>query len=138
MATIDLRELSGDDFVLHFGGRPNNVDAFTFANSLLSISEALREINQQIKPDFSLEIDIASLGTGSFRARLKTRAKKLSKLLGHPMRELIIAVLATWLARSVKPLAALVPIQQRLVRPRIDYPLCGAAQYASRGVRRMA
>jgi hypothetical protein len=30
--------------------------------------------------------------------------------------------------RSVKPLAALVPIQQRLVRPRIDYPLCGAAE----------
>jgi hypothetical protein len=29
---------------------------------------------------------------------------------------------------SAKPLGALVPIQQRLVRPRIDYPLCGAAE----------
>jgi hypothetical protein len=97
VATIDLRELSGDDFVLHFGGRPNNVDAFTFANSLLSISEALREINQQLNPDYNLEIAIDSLGTGSFRARLKTKAKKLSKLLGKPSRELVIGVLAAFI-----------------------------------------
>jgi hypothetical protein len=60
--TIDLRDLSGDDFVLHFGGRPNNVDAFTFGNALLSIGEAIREINQQINPDYSLEIAIDAHG----------------------------------------------------------------------------
>ena len=97
MATIDLRNLSGNDFVLHFGGRPNNVDAFTFANSLLSISEALREINLQVNPDFSIEIAIDAVGTGSFRARLKTKAKKLTKLLRSPMKEIIVGLLTAFL-----------------------------------------
>jgi hypothetical protein len=48
MPDIDLRNLPSDEFVLHFGGRPNEVDAFTFSNSLIAIAEALQEINRQI------------------------------------------------------------------------------------------
>lgn len=81
MADIDLSELSGDEFVFHFGGRPNEVDAYTFANSLLAFSEAIREINRQLNPDSKLEITIEGVGTGSFRAKLRTATTFLSSLL---------------------------------------------------------
>ena len=40
MADVDLSDLRGDEFVFHFGGRPKEVDAYTFANSLIAFSEA--------------------------------------------------------------------------------------------------
>lgn len=81
MADIDLTLLSGDEFVLHFGGRPNEVDAFTFANSLVAFSEAIRDINKQLNPSTRIEITIDGVGEGSFRVRLKTATTFLSALL---------------------------------------------------------
>jgi hypothetical protein len=94
MATIDLHALSGDEFVFHFGGKPREVNAFTFANSILAFSEALKEINKQINPEFSLEITIDALGSGSFRTRLKTTARRISGLFRGSAKELIIGILA--------------------------------------------
>ena len=31
MGTVDLRDLSGDQIVIHFGGELTSVDAYTFA-----------------------------------------------------------------------------------------------------------
>ena len=62
MADIDLSEFSGDEFVFHFGGRPSEVDAYTFANTLIAFSEAIREINRQLNPDSKLEITIEGVG----------------------------------------------------------------------------
>jgi hypothetical protein len=95
MATVDLRSLPANEFVLHFGGRPNEVDAYTFSNSLLSISEAIQEINRQLDPSHSIEIAIEALNAGSFRARLRTHAKSISGLLRSSARDLIIGVLAS-------------------------------------------
>jgi hypothetical protein len=37
MATIDLRVASDTDgFVIYFGGQPNQVDSYTFANALVA------------------------------------------------------------------------------------------------------
>ncbi len=80
--------------MLHFGGRPNEVDAYTFANSILAFSEALREINYQLNPDFKIEIAIDALGSGSFRAKLKTGAIKISGLFSGSIKELLIGILA--------------------------------------------
>lgn len=84
MAEIDLRRLPADEFVLHFGGRPNEVDAFTFSNSLIALSEALQEVNRQISPDAALEVTIEGIGPGSFRAKIKTARKGLSGLFTSP------------------------------------------------------
>jgi len=81
MADIHLTEFAGDEFVFHFGGRPSEVDAYTFANSILAFSEAIREINSQTNPDTKLEITIEGVGEGSFRAKLRATAKALSALL---------------------------------------------------------
>lgn len=76
MAVIDLREFDGA-FVVHYGGQPSQVDAFTFANSLIEIAEAVRAINARVSPELAIEISIDALGSGSFRARLKSTAKWL-------------------------------------------------------------
>lgn len=81
MAEIDLGEFAGDEFVFHFGGRSSEVDAYTFANSLIAFSEAIREINSQLTPGTKLEITIDGIGEGSFRAKLRTTARSLSDLL---------------------------------------------------------
>ena len=108
MAEIDLTSLDDSDMVLHFGGRPNEVDAFTFSNSLLAFSEALREINTQINPQYKLEITIEGLGKGSFRAKISTEFRTVLSLLAADARGVIIGVLGNIVftmmtAQSEKP-----------------------------------
>src|SRR5262245_19034734 len=97
MADVDIRSLAAGEFVLHFGGRPNEVDAYTFSNSLVAFSEALREINSQLDPDHSIEITIEGTGPGSFRAKIKTATKSLKGLFKSSMKELLIGILAAFL-----------------------------------------
>ncbi len=91
---FDLRPLLDDEVVLHFGGRPREVNAFTFANSLLAFSEALREINQQVNPGSNIEIAIDAVGTGSFRAKLKTKKAKAKGFIKDKGADLIVTLLA--------------------------------------------
>lgn len=102
MKSIDLTDFDDDGFVLHFGGRANEVDALTFGNTLVSIAEAVRAINSEINPGFSLEISIEAVGPGSFRARLKTAKISLRNLFsGSIPRDIIIALLATFIWEKI-------------------------------------
>jgi hypothetical protein len=104
MADIDLRTLPDNEFVLHFGGRPSEVNAFTFSNSLIGLSEAIQEINRQINPDFSIEITIDGVGTGSFRAKLKTASKSIAGLFKHRYTEqILIGLLTTFIWQKICP-----------------------------------
>ena len=49
-------------------------------NSLIAISEAIQEINRQVRPEFGIEIAIEGVGPGSFRAKIKTTLKSISGL----------------------------------------------------------
>lgn len=80
MAVYDLRGLT-DDFVVHYGGDEQRIDAFTFGNSLIAVGNALQAINKEMNPGFSLEISVVALGGGSFRPRLRTKARRLASLL---------------------------------------------------------
>ena len=77
MGTIDLRLLGGDEIVIHFGGSLKSVNAYTFANSLVSFADAVRDVNNVIDPERSIEIRVEALGPGSFRARIKKLQKGL-------------------------------------------------------------
>jgi hypothetical protein len=68
VTAYDLTKLRDDEVVFHFGGRLNEVDAYTFANTLLALVDGLRAVNQQINPGFGIDIRIDALGGGSFRA----------------------------------------------------------------------
>ena len=95
MTTYDLRGTDRDEFVIHFGGRPAQVNAFTFANSLLGWSEALREINAAINPDYKIEVVVDAVGSGCFRTRLRTTRKNLPSLIKSGFVNVILPV-ALW------------------------------------------
>jgi hypothetical protein len=103
MADIDLRALTPSDLVLHFGGRLNEVDAFTFSNSLIAFGEALREINAQVNENYCIEVSIEANGPGSFRAHIATKLKSLGGLLSHDARNVIAGILATFIYLKIDP-----------------------------------
>lgn len=93
MTTIDLRRAPRDAFVMHYGGEPTHVNAFTFANSLVAMSEAIRTLNADINPEHKIEIVIDSLGAGSFRAKIKTFHHRLPRLLKPVWNTVILPLL---------------------------------------------
>ncbi len=80
MGTVDLRKLDGDQIVIHFGGNLTSVDAYTFANSLISFADTIRAVNEIINPGQSIEVRLDAVGPGSFRAVIKRVRKGLGGL----------------------------------------------------------
>lgn len=102
MTTTDVRQLQDSSFVFHFGGRPNEIDAITFGNALVSLAEAVRAINARVNPGYSLEIAIEAVGPGSFRAKLKTAKKSLKNLFSASIiGDIAIGLLTTILWEKV-------------------------------------
>ena len=98
MATIDLRGMSDSDgFVIYFGGRPNEVDSYTFANALVAVADAFREINAQVNTGTSLEVRLEALSEGSFKARLKGAPKSIAGLFGSLGRNVILPILLAFI-----------------------------------------
>ena len=75
MGIIDLRKFDDDKIVVHFGGQLSSVDAYTFANSLVSLADLVRAINEVVNPGQNIEVRLDAVGPGSFRAVIK-RVKK--------------------------------------------------------------
>jgi hypothetical protein len=72
MGTLDLTTARDKDgFVVYFGGQPNQVDTYTFANALVALSDAFQEINAQVNPGYSLELRLEAVADGSFKARIR-------------------------------------------------------------------
>ena len=80
MATVDVREFQGDSIVIHFGGQLNSVDAYTFANSLISFADTVRLINAEINPGQDIDVRLDAVGPGSFKAVIKQVKKGLARL----------------------------------------------------------
>lgn len=100
MAVYDLRGLD-TDFVVVYGSDEAQINAYTFANSLIALSNALQAINREVNPDYTLEISVAALGGGSFRPQIRARAKRLAKLLFSDFRNIIVQVAAAVIAHRL-------------------------------------
>ena len=79
LTTVDVRKFEGDSIVVHFGGQLTSVDAYTFANSLISFADTVRSINAQINPGQDIDIRLDAVGPGSFKAVIKQVKKGLSE-----------------------------------------------------------
>lgn len=77
VGTVDLRELEGNQIVIHFGGALSSVDAYTFANSLVAFADTVRAVNHALNPEQGIEVRLEAIGPGSFRAVVKRVAKGL-------------------------------------------------------------
>ena len=93
MATINLSKRASDHLVIHFGGELQSVDAYTFANSLVSIADTIREINRIINPTLALEVRVEAIGPGSFRAVLRSIQQGTIGLLKRQGENTVINIL---------------------------------------------
>ena len=102
--TIDLRGLD-DEFVIHYGGRLNQVNAYTFANSLIALADSIRATNTVLNPGQDVEIAVEALGQGSFRARIRTTKKSLKNLfsLQGAGTGLIVGLLGNYIWQAAHP-----------------------------------
>lgn len=101
MDTIDLSKWQ-DDFVIHFGGQLHQVNANTYANSLINIASILEEINLELKTNHKIEIKIDAVGEGSFRSKIRLAATSLKNLfdnvLLHPYNAPSCAIISILIA----------------------------------------
>ena len=97
MATLDLRDARDKDgFVVYFGGRPNEVDTYTFANALVALSDAVRAVNAEVNPGYSVELRLEGLSEGSFQARVREKPITIASALKWASNVVVWPILVTW------------------------------------------
>lgn len=102
MAELDLTlRRTEADFVVYFGGRPKEVDTYTFANSLIGLSDAIKVINSEVNPGYSIELRLEAVGEGSFKARIKEIPKSLRSVLKFADQRIIWPILVAWFYTQV-------------------------------------
>ncbi len=92
---IRIANLDGDQIVIHYGGALTSVDAYTFANSLVSFADAVRAINQQINPGQNVEIRVEAVGPGSFRAAIRKLPKGVAGFFTRGAEAVFWGIVAT-------------------------------------------
>jgi hypothetical protein len=104
MATVDLTSIRDrDGFVIYFGGEPNEVNTYTFANALVALSDALREINAQVNPGFSLELKLEALSEGSFKARVRELPTTIKGVLKYGANQMVMPILVAFVYSHLDP-----------------------------------
>lgn len=95
MAELRLGEFSEDRIVVHFGGRPNAVDAQTFALSLLGFIATAKAVNASVNPGQEIEIWIEADGPGSYRALLRKVHKGVGGFFSEASKAILWGIIAT-------------------------------------------
>lgn len=102
MNTLDLTSIRDrDGFVVYFGGQPNEVDTYTFANALVALSDAFQEINNNVNPGYALELRLEAVAAGSFKARIREIPKTLKNALKFADNRIIWPILIAWFYTNV-------------------------------------
>jgi hypothetical protein len=96
MATLDLTRGKDSDFVIYFGGRPKEVDTYTFANALVAISDAMRAINTHVNPGYAIELRLEAVAEGSFQAKVKGRPITLKDALKFAGINILLPIFTAW------------------------------------------
>lgn len=114
MATVDAADFA-EGFVVHYGGRLHQVDAYTFANSLLALCGAIEEINNAVNPGYGVEITVDALAPGSFRPRIKLPPKTLKAALLWGADRLLAPILVALLVARVSKVEPTIEIKDSVV-----------------------
>ncbi len=83
--------------MLHFGGRPNEVYTYTFANALVAFSDTFRELNGQVNTSQSIELRLEVVGPGSFRGKVKGVPKTIAGALRFSRDIVILSLLIAFI-----------------------------------------
>ena len=102
LTTVDVRKFEGESIVVHFGGQLTSVDAYTFANSLISFADTVRLINAQINPSQDIDVRLDAVGPGSFKAVIKQVKKGLASLFTSAPQNVFWIIAALYIENSLE------------------------------------
>lgn len=96
MHVIDISEFE-EQFVIHFGGEPKRINAYTLASTLVSIADSVKAANGLINPGYDVEVVVEAFGPGSFKVKIRTLYKGLSNLFNkQDLKVIVLGVIATF------------------------------------------
>jgi hypothetical protein len=97
MAEIRI-EKELNEIVLYFGTKQKAINAYTLASTIVAVADALKEVNLQINPGYDIEVLITDLGSGSFKAVIKTIFTSAKNLFSkNDLKAIILSILATFI-----------------------------------------
>ncbi len=101
VATVDVRRFKHDQIVIHFGGELTSVDAYTFANSLISFADTVRSVNAVVNPGQSIDVRLDAVGDGSFKAVIKQVRKGLGGFFSSAPSNVFWIIAALFIENSI-------------------------------------
>jgi len=102
LATIDVRKFKGDQIVVHFGGELTSVDAYTFANSLVSFADTVREVNSLVNPGQKIDVRLDAVGPGSFKAVIRQVRRDIGSLFESAPQNVFWILAALFIEQSIE------------------------------------
>lgn len=138
MHTVNIGNYK-EEFVLHFGCEFRRINAYTFASTLVSIADSIKDANNVINPGYEVEIVVEAVGQGSFRARIKTVYHKLNNIFSaKDLKMIVIGVITTYISQKLLPSEAKIEVatnevlvetgDRTIVVPREVYECLGVVQ----------
>jgi hypothetical protein len=92
--TIDLAEYE-DALVIHFGVEGKRINAYTLATVLVGIADAARAANAMINPGYEIAVVVEALGSGSFKATIKSIYRGAANVFTRDnLRAIVLSVIA--------------------------------------------
>ncbi|WP_291851332.1 hypothetical protein [Bradyrhizobium sp.] len=95
MATIRVDGFRDETIVLHFGGLPGRMDAYTLGEALIGFAETARAISSTVDPGQEIEIVVEAAGPGSYRTVIRRIRKDGPGLLTEGVKAIFWAIVAT-------------------------------------------
>ncbi len=96
MRVLNISEFK-DSIVLHFQTDGERINAYTLASTLVAVADSAKAANQSINPGYDVEIVVEALGSGSFRAKIKSIYTTANNLFsGRTLQVIALAIIANY------------------------------------------
>jgi hypothetical protein len=87
-----------DSFVVHFGVSSNQINAYTLASTLVNLADAAKVANASINPGYEIEILVEAIGSGSFKAQIKSIYKGVGNLFSKDnLKNIVLNIIASYI-----------------------------------------
>jgi hypothetical protein len=91
-----------DRFVLYFGTKKREVNAYALATALVGLADAVRAANAAVNPGYEVEVVVESFEDGSFQAVIRTIFNKAENLFsGEAAKAIIYGVISAFIWEKV-------------------------------------
>lgn len=96
MPTVEIGQFE-DCFVIHFGSLRSQINAYTLASTLTHLADAAKAANSRLNPGYEVEILVEALGSGSFKAKIRTIYRGASNLFSkQALQAVVLSIIANF------------------------------------------